>query len=375
MSVFIDIHALQTLPPSNVNRDDTGAPKQASFGGVARHRVSSQAWKRAMRQSFYKEIPADKLGVRSRQIGDGIVRRIQELDPNIELGEAQDRVVRFFTAAGLKLKKSQDKNSLEEKIKILSEYLMFISRQQIEAVAQMIVNLDGENVDKKAAKQALDSEHSLDIALFGRMMADDAAFNVDAAAQVAHAIGVSATATDFDYFTAVDDLVQEAEETGAGMLGTIELTSSTLYRYATVNADQLMENLGNADVARRGIVQFVKSFVESLPSGKQNTFANHTLPYVVVVSVRRDRPMSWVTAFEEPLASEGSGLRKLAAARLAHEARSISEAFSAEAERTWVVALPDFAGFFDGLGESIAYKDLEPQLSSALSGLIVGEGE
>ena len=40
MSLTIDIHALQSLPPSLINRDDTGAPKSAIFGGVPRQRVS-----------------------------------------------------------------------------------------------------------------------------------------------------------------------------------------------------------------------------------------------------------------------------------------------------------------------------------------------
>ena len=51
-SLFIDVHILQTVPPSNINRDDTGSPKSARFGGVKRARVSSQAWKKATRDLF-----------------------------------------------------------------------------------------------------------------------------------------------------------------------------------------------------------------------------------------------------------------------------------------------------------------------------------
>ena len=46
--LYVDIHVLQTVPPSCVNRDDTGSPKTAVYGGVRRARVSSQAWKRSM---------------------------------------------------------------------------------------------------------------------------------------------------------------------------------------------------------------------------------------------------------------------------------------------------------------------------------------
>ena len=38
--LFVDIHVLQTVPPSCVNRDDTGSPKVAVYGGVTRARVS-----------------------------------------------------------------------------------------------------------------------------------------------------------------------------------------------------------------------------------------------------------------------------------------------------------------------------------------------
>ena len=62
--VYLDIHVIQSLPPSNVNRDDTGSPKTAVYGGVRRARVSSQSWKRAIRQYFLEEC-AEDLGIRS----------------------------------------------------------------------------------------------------------------------------------------------------------------------------------------------------------------------------------------------------------------------------------------------------------------------
>ncbi|MDX3329446.1 type I-E CRISPR-associated protein Cas7/Cse4/CasC [Streptomyces sp. ME02-6979-3A] len=63
------MHALQTVPPSNVNRDDTGALKTAVYGGVPRARVSSQAWKRAARTYFDDEhlLDASELGVGRRR--------------------------------------------------------------------------------------------------------------------------------------------------------------------------------------------------------------------------------------------------------------------------------------------------------------------
>ena len=128
--------------------------------------------------------------------------------------------------------------------------------------------------------------------------------NVDAAAQVAHAISVHPVETEFDYFTAVDDYLQ-ADESGAGMIGTVEFNSSTLYRYATVDVNRLADNLGDAVAARRAVEAFVESFVRSMPTGKQTTFANRTLPEAVVVMVRDSQPINLVGSLREP----GAGVR------------------------------------------------------------------
>lgn len=147
----------------------------------------------------------------------------------------------------------------------------------------------------KAAKAALSRDHSVDVALFGRMVADDANLNVDAACQVAHAISTHAVATEFDYYTAVDDQ-NPAEETGAGMIGTIEFDSATLYRYATINVPALLRSLGDTEATAQAVEAFVRSFATSMPTGKQNTFANRTAPDAVVVMVRPDRPVNLVGA-------------------------------------------------------------------------------
>ena len=54
--LYVDFHVLQTVPPSCVNRDDTGSPKTAVYGGATRARVSSQAWKHAIRKMFAEEM-------------------------------------------------------------------------------------------------------------------------------------------------------------------------------------------------------------------------------------------------------------------------------------------------------------------------------
>ena len=71
MTRFIQIHALTVYAPSNLNRDDTGRPKTAKFGGAERLRISSQALKRAIRTSeaFEKRLDGH-LGKRTARAGD-----------------------------------------------------------------------------------------------------------------------------------------------------------------------------------------------------------------------------------------------------------------------------------------------------------------
>lgn len=146
----------------------------------------------------------------------------------------------------------------------------------------------------------------IDIALFGRMVAGNQLLNVEASAQVAHAISTHAVQTEFDFYTAVDDLSAK-DNAGAGMLGNIEYNSSTLYRYANIAIHDLMDQLKNKDKVIETSKLFIKAFANSLPTGKINTFANQTLPQMLMINIRRDRPVNLVTAYEEPIKFSNNG--------------------------------------------------------------------
>ena len=132
------------------------------------------------------------------------------------------------------------------------------------------------------------------------MLADAPDLNTDASAQVAHAFSIDQITPEYDYFTAVDDCASE-DNAGAAMIDTVGFNSSTLYRYATVNIDVLRDQLQDDSATVEGVVAFVEAFVKSMPSGKQNTFANHTLPEDVVVTLRESQPISAADAFEDPV--------------------------------------------------------------------------
>lgn len=288
--LYLDIHAIQTLPPSNINRDDTGAPKTAQYGGVRRARVSSQSWKRAMRQYFQDNSQNYALGVRTLEIANYVAGFIRELDNQIDESQSINLASEVIQNSGVKLANNRAKA------------LFFMGEQQARELAAAAI----EGVkDKKTLQTILKDNIAVDIALFGRMVADDPSLNEDASSQVAHAISTHAVETEFDFFTAVDDLAPEGNA-GAGMLGTVEYNSSTLYRYANVNIHDLRRQLQDDKLTIETLKLFVEAFTLSLPTGKVNTFANQTLPQTIVVTLRTDRPINLVSAFEKPVrATEG----------------------------------------------------------------------
>ncbi|WP_405613227.1 type I-E CRISPR-associated protein Cas7/Cse4/CasC [Streptomyces sp. NBC_00076] len=371
--IFLDVHALQTVPPSNLNRDDTGAPKSAVYGGVPRARVSSQAWKRATRSYFGYEhlLDPSELGVRTKKVAEVLATRITALHPSLNGAGAlllAAEVIQGATGSKIevpKRKASEEKEAAEEPAP-QSKYLMFLSARQLDGLAALAVEGAADikeflkNKDNKArAKQIADTRHSVDIALFGRMVADSADINVDAAVQVAHAISVHRVDNESDYYTAVDDRNTDAEP-GAGMIGTVDFNSATLYRYAALGVHQLAANLGEGLRAdepritpvRRAVEAFLHGFVASLPTGKINTFGNHTLPDAVVVKLRTTRPISFVAAFEEPVSAEqGSGHLREASARLADFIPDIERAYGdEESTLTWVLRVGSNTEKLAGIG-------------------------
>lgn len=311
--LYVDIHVLQTLPPANINRDDAGSPKHATYGGVRRARVSSQAWKRAARLHFQGQdgLSEQSLGVRTLRV-PRLLR-----DQLAEAGVPADTADRIAVAAreawGIK-----PRGRAKGTVDLETIYLLFLGRAQVEAMRDLITaNLDQlartsqkdlpGALDELGVSKIMSSGHPIDVALFGRMIADRAELNVDAATQVAHAISTHRVDVEFDYFTAVDD-ENLADETGAGMIGTVEFNAATLYRYANVGFHQLAANLGgDTDAALDALQRYLQAFVLSIPSGHQNSFGHRTAPDLVTLVVRADQPVNLVPAFETPVIAGARG--------------------------------------------------------------------
>jgi len=364
MKTLIEVHVLQNFAPSNLNRDDTGAPKDAFFGGTRRARVSSQCDKRAVRQFFDEKIregvfSADELAVRTKRVYQAIADALKgKRDPAETLAKAE------IALAYVKLKAADGGKT---------QYLLFLGRREISALAETIdacwdqivaADEDGAEKPKGKAKKAAASAapkdvqarieaafnggKAVDVALFGRMLADMPEKNQNAACQVAHAISTHAVEREFDFYTAVDDLKPE-DTAGADMMGTVEFNSACYYRYAVVDWAKLVENLQNdAELAAKGLHTFLQGFVMAEPTGKQNTFAAHNPPEFVAVTVCHDAaPRNLANAFETAIrAKAGDSLTRKSAEALASKGRALETAYPRKS-RTFLINLAkaDLGGF------------------------------
>ena len=320
--LYLDIHVLQNVPPSCINRDDTGSPKTAIYGGTTRARVSSQAWKRAVRMSFRDLLSDESLGERTKRIIPMVAGEIEKLNP---MADAMRLARKLLETADIGIKPKDDKKDDSKADLEGTGALFFLSHRQAEALAGYALDTPEKAWKTSAIKEVLAGSPSIDMALFGRMVASDPSLNVDATCQVAHSISTHAVRNEFDYFTAVDDCSPK-DNAGAGHIGTVEYNSSVLYRYATINLKELASTLG-VEEAIRAALAFVDAFVCSMPTGKQNTFANRTLPDVVYIAIRRDQPLNLVGAFERPVRAREGGLMEPSAKALAEYARGICQKY------------------------------------------------
>ena len=385
MKTLIEVHALQNFAPSNLNRDDTGAPKDALFGGTRRARVSSQCLKRAVRRHFAEFVKnpnglaPDDLALRTKRVLDALTEAL--VKKGRDKAEAAEKVRLALAAIELSVKEDGK-----------SEYLLFLGQREVSSIASIIDTnwkaitasekppADGKKADKAKKQAAQNADPKLkealleifnggkavDVALFGRMLADMPEKNQNAACQVAHAISTHSVEREFDFYTAVDDL-QPEDTAGADMMGTVEFNSACFYRYAVVDWDKLVANLQNdTELSTKGLRAFLEGFVVAEPTGKQNTFAAHNPPEFVAVSVRHNTaPRNLANAFETAVRMrKDESLTRRSAEELARKAKTLQTAYGGE-EKTFVLNLTE--ANVDGYGSSVAsLKDLLDKSLSAV---------
>lgn len=341
--MIIEFHIIQNFGPSNLNSEETGAPKDCVFGGVRRGRISSQCLKRAMREYFRENFTKERnLAERTSRIVGEIAARLERK------GKRKHEALRVAETAmsglGLRL-------SIKDRSK--TEYLFFAGKNEITKLAEvclakfdLLLSVYPPDDDGKTArvvkntarrtippaiidklKAALDGGKAVDLGLFGRMLADLPEKDREAAAQVAHALSTHRVVPEFDFFTAVDDL-QPADLGGSFHLGNFEFNSGCFYRYSNVNVDKLRENLqGDDELTLKTIETYMMAMVNVVPGGRQNSYSTHEVPSFVLAVVRNAGMISLANAFIRPVEPGGIDLISASVAALEDHWQKLSDVF------------------------------------------------
>ena len=308
MSRFIQLHALTVYAPSNLNRDDTGRPKTAKFGGAERLRVSSQALKRAIRTSeAFRSRVGKNRGERTQRLGEEIrTHLLNEKVPSEKATEIARQIAGVF--GKIKDEKATDKEKRD--ISTYIEQLAFISDEERGAAFALAEKVAaGAKLPEKpgdlVAALLHKSDTAIDIAMFGRMLADNPDFNREAAVQVAHAITTHRVEVEDDFYTAVDDLKKKSEDAGAGFIGELGFGSGVFYIYACVDRDLLEKNLGpDKRLAATAIEALIEGLATASPTGKQASFASRARASWLRIEKGKQQPRSLAAAFLKPVRGE-----------------------------------------------------------------------
>jgi len=306
----LELHILQSFPVSCLNRDDVGAPKSAIFGGVSRARVSSQCWKRAIREEA-KNLDGSLFAAnRTRYIFTQLEEAL------VKEGCSEENKAAYALLLADAVGKADDKKVGAVKT------LLFFSPNEFEAISEAFLTIEGlDAMDEKGLKKAAEKarkavkantkvKDAADVSIFGRMVADDHSLMVEGAGMFAHALSTHKVSTEIDFFTAVDDVAPEDSE-GAGHIGTLEFNSACYYRYIALNLDLLKDSdhLGHfSDEEFKKVVDaFLRASILSVPGARKNSMMSFNPPEYVLGTIREGQPVSLANAFENPVTSAGKG--------------------------------------------------------------------
>jgi len=295
MSQFIQLHLLTSYPPANLNRDDLGRPKTAVMGGSQRLRISSQSLKRAWRTSdLFKKALDGHVGERTKERGIQVFNALNA--KGVSEMDAKQWARDIDEVFGKPKSESKEKSLQDLEI----EQLAHFSPEEIAAIDSLVNKLArGKSGPAKDDLNLLREKHTAaDIAMFGRMLADAPRYNTEAAVQVAHGISVHEVAVEDDYFTAVDDLNEGAEDAGAAHIGETEFAAGLFYLYVCINRELLQKNLGdNKELAGNALKALTEAAAKIAPSGKQNSFASRARASYILAEKGDEQPRSLAVAF------------------------------------------------------------------------------
>ena len=336
---LIELHILQSFPVSCLNRDDVGAPKSAVFGGVNRARLSSQCLKRAIRLTA-KELNARFAGNRTRKAAEDLAQELVKLGwSEIDAQAAAESTCHSFLSGKPPKKKAKGKGAEAgdtPEAKDQTSTLLYFSPGQLQAVAQAMAKARKEKPDTKdfqavAAKAAKGAMlDAADIAIFGRMVANENTLTLEGAGLFSHALSTHKADNEIDFWTAVDDCKQAGDDAGAANMGPAEFTSACYYRYVALNLGLLRQSSHLAALSKEEFKQVVDAFLRAallaVPNARKNSMNANTVPSYVLGTLKDNgHPIQLINAFESPVRAKGDGLVKDSIAALEAEIKKLKD--------------------------------------------------
>ena len=210
-------------------------------------------------------------------------------------------------------------------------------------------------LSEKENIEAIKYGSGLESALFGRMVTSDILASREASVSVAHAFTVHQAQVENDYFTVVDDLMQEAGVLGSAGIFDTELASGLYYGYVVVDVPQLIENLEGIsakdcfaegtpaerrELAGRVVQHLLHLIATVSPGAKRGSTAPFDWAKFMLVEAGDWQPRSLAGAFHDalPLEDKSSAdtIRQRAVARMSQELSAMDDAYGAPLTRRFL---------------------------------------
>ncbi len=333
---YLQLHIVMSYGPSILNRDDQGRHKTAVVGGVERLRYSSQCAKRAWRTSdLFRTTVDEHVGTRTRYLYKGVLKHLTDAG----VAEARAKDVAFEIAALWAKAKEKAGDEPEEGQAAASEpadtktseptkadnnkgkkkrksakapatdptqvLFLFSDSEWTKALQVATRRARGEMTELKLSDFLSDSDTTaVDIALWGRMLAQNHDYTVTASCSVSHAITTHKAIVEDDYFSACDDRADLSGDGGAGAshIDSKSFGAGVYYQYVCLDRQQLLERLGGVvALANLAITGLIKVATQVTPSAGQTTHAHGTRAAYVLAEVGDEQPRSLAAAFTRPV--------------------------------------------------------------------------
>jgi len=336
---FLQIHTLHSYTAALLNRDDSGQAKRLVYGGTSRTRISSQCLKRHWRTAENDPHALQRLAgyvdsFRSRElVTEKVIAPLK--------GRFPEDVVSALEPAFQKLVYG-DKADKGKK----SRQTLLLGQPELDWLAARAEEIASDASDGKTAAKSVEewaktknframAENAtlpggLTAALFGRMVTSDPAANIEAPIHVAHAFTVHAAEAEDDYFTAVDDLKKDDDDSGADTIQETEITCGLFYGYVVIDLPGLVANCGgDRDLASRVVHSLTHLVAEVSPGAKLGSTAPYGRADLMLVEAGDRQPRSLATAYRKAIRHDiGEALT-----RIADKLKAFDQAYATGEER------------------------------------------